>query len=366
MAAQHDENLPVKHSSERSKPAGREFVATVSAQAGHSIPSEDRTREKLHALGAETETERKVKRIAPFVVSALVHLGVVVIALVAASTVMLLSRDKPPTLVVANFDDLRYDPVVRRDVEQGDPIERSAQDRLPVESLTTDITNSLVDLKADPLSILSDASAMSPLADFAPSPMTARVEFSGLSSTNARRIVYVIDASGSMIRSLQIVVKELARSIDALSTQQRFGVVFFQSNEATIVPPASELIVGSGPEKLRVLEWIDRNVHPKGSSNPLAALRYALDQKPDVIFVLSENITGSGQHEIDQRDLMAMLDELNPVIDEKVGRRRTQINCIQFREKDPLDTLRLIAERHGGVSGYKFVSAQELGLESPK
>ena len=370
MAAQNDLNLPVKHTGEKSGPIDadgrvRQFVATVSPEAAHSILSEDRTLEKLHTLGAESQTERKVKRIAPFVVSALVHLGVVVIALLAASTVMLLNRDDQPTLVVANFDDLRYEPIVRRDVEQGNPIDRTTQDQLPTESLTAEITNSLVDLEADPLSVLSDAAPMSPLADFSPSPMTARVEFSGLSSTNARRIVYVIDASGSMIRSLQIVVKELARSIDALSTQQRFGVVFFQSDDAVIVPPENELIVGSGPEKLRVLEWIDRNVHPRGSSNPLAALRYALGQKPDVIFVLSENITGSGQHEIDQRDLLGMLDELNPVIDETLGRRRTQINCIQFRAEDPLDTLRLIAEKHGGANGYKFVSAQELGLEAP-
>lgn len=365
MAASDDKNRPMKRDDRRSHPAGREFVATVAPEKGHSTLSEDLTREKLHQLGAETETQRNVKRIAPFVVSGLVHVGIIVIALLAASTVMLLRRDKPPTLVVANFDDLRYDPVVRRDVEQGDPTQQTTQDRMPVESLTSEITNSLVDLKADPLSVLSDAAPNSPLADFSPNPMTARVEFSGLSSSNARRIVYVIDASGSMIRSLQIVVKELARSIDALSTQQRFGVVFFQSDDAVIVPPKGELIVGSGPEKLRVLQWIDRNVHPRGSSNPLAALRYALDQKPDVVFVLSENITGSGQHEIDQRDLLSMLDELNPVIDDLTGRRRTQINCIQFRAKDPLDTLRIIAEKHGGANGYKFVSAEELGLEGP-
>src|SRR5690606_29072254 len=99
--------------------------------------------------------------------------------------------------------------------------------------------------------------------------------------------------------------------------------------------------------------------------NPVAALEYALNLKPDVIFVLSEKITGSGKFEIDRRDLLAKLNQLNPVIDDKTGRRRTQINCIQFREKDVLDTLRLIAEVHGGANGYKFVSDKELGLEAP-
>ena len=43
------------------------------------------------------------------------------------------------------------------------------------------------------------------------------------------------------------------------------------------------------------------------------------------------------------------------------GHRRTQINCIQFLDPDPLDTLRIIAERHGGPKGYKFLDREELG-----
>lgn len=343
------------------KQKNHDIVATVTVSSGESTAADEDVLRKLHELGAESDTERKVKRLAPFVASAAIHLGVVIIALIAASAVILLDRDEQPEVIVADFDDLRYEPVVRRDLERGEPVERIVQDRVPVESLTENVDD-MVDIEVDPLSVVSDAAALSSMADFAPDPTVNRVEFSGLSSTNARRIVYVIDASGSMIRSLQIVVQELARSIDALSPQQRFAVVFFQGNAALPVPPKGELHVATGDEKLRVLEWIDRNVHPRGSSNPLEAIRYALDLKPDVIFMLSENITGSGQYEVDQRDLLAMLDELNPIVDEKTGRRRTQINCIQFLEEDALDTLRLIAERHGGQRGYKFLSREELGL----
>jgi len=339
----------------------RDIVATVTVSSGESTAADEDIVRKLHELGCESDTERTVKRFAPFSAPAAIPLGVIVPALIAASAVILMDRDAQPELIVANFDDLRYQPVVRRDLERGEPTEDIVQDRVPVESITKNV-NDMVDIEVDPLSVVSDAAAMSSIADFAPDPTVNRVEFSGLSSTNARRIVYVIDASGSMIRSLQIVVQELARSIDALSPQQRFGVVFFQGNEALVVPPEGEMHVATGDEKLRVLEWIDRNVYPRGSSNPLEAIRYALSLKPDVIFILSENITGSGQYEVDQRDLLAMLDELNPVIDEATGRRRTQINCIQFLEEDALDTLRRIAERHGGERGYKFLSRDELGL----
>ncbi|MHC4833777.1 MAG: hypothetical protein ACYTFH_07810, partial [Planctomycetota bacterium] len=81
----------------------------------------------------------------------------------------------------------------------------------------------------------------------------------------------------------------------------------------------------------------------------------------DCIFLLSSNITGAGQFEIDRGDLLATLDRLNP-IDSRSGRRRSQIQCIQFLDPDPLDTMREIARRHSGETGYRFLDRDELGL----
>ena len=164
-----------------------------------------------------------------------------------------------------------------------------------------------------------------------------------------------------MITTFRIVVEELQRSIDALTEQQEFTVVFFQANEALVVPPGERLIPATRDEKIRVFKWIDDEVIPRDRSNPLAAIEHALSLDPDVIFMLSENITGSGQFEIDQEDLLALLDELNPVNPE-TGRRKTQIKCVQFLYPDPLGTLEKIAAEHGGENGYRFMSKQELGL----
>jgi len=35
---------------------------------------------------------------------------------------------------------------------------------------------------------------------------------------------------------------------------------------------------------------------------------------------------------------------------------------VQFLDPDPLETLRRIAEQHGGPDGYRFLSRAELGL----
>jgi hypothetical protein len=316
----------------------------------------------LSALGAETESTRAVKRVLPWVVSLAVHAGLVALGFVLTWTVVLIQRDEEPTLIVADFDAMTYDPLATLAVEQMEVDQEMVQDRRPTE--TMDRLDEVLDVEVDPIRLFSGEPAEAALARFAPDPRRAKASFVGLSATNARRIVYVIDASGSMIRWLPIVVEELARSLDGLVPQQRFSVVFFSGNEAIAVPPAGRLISATEEEKVRVLTWIDRSIIPAGRSNPLAAIEAALGLEPDVIFLLSENITGSGEFEIDQVDLLALLDRLNPR-DAATGRRVTRINCVQFLDPDPLETLLKIAREHGGPNGYKFLDERELGLKAP-
>ena len=131
-----------------------------------------------------------------------------------------------------------------------------------------------------------------------------------------------------------------------------------------MVPPTTRLVSATPDAKVAALRWIDENVIPQGLSNPLKAIETALAFKPDVIFLLSDNITGSGEFEIDRDDLLAQLDQLNPK-DPKTNRRGTQISCVQFLYPDPLQTLQRIAQEHGGPNGYKFLTAAELGLTAP-
>ena len=126
-----------------------------------------------------------------------------------------------------------------------------------------------------------------------------------------------------MVSHLQIVLQELARSLAALSPQQSFAIVFFQKNEAIVVPPTDKLAGATVNAKSAAMKWINQNIVPQGGTNPLDAIRQAIMFKPDVIFLLSQNITGYGQFEVDQRDLMALLDQLNPR-DASTGRRLTK------------------------------------------
>jgi hypothetical protein len=179
---------------------------------------------------------------------------------------------------------------------------------------------------------------------------------------NARKIIYLVDASGSLIDTLDFVMLELTRSINELSDQQSFTVIFFQGEQAYEVPGWSGPRKATAENKKKAIDWFTPkagNIIPAGISSPVVALKKALVYKPDLLFILSDNITGSGRFEVDQRRLLAEIDAAN-----KGG---TKINTIQFLYPDKLSekglepTLKRISDRSGGI--YKFLDAKELGIQ---
>ena len=189
----------------------------------------------------------------------------------------------------------------------------------------------------------------------------AGASFAGLRAGNVRSVVFVVDASGSMMASLRTVIDELARSLSRLNPNQRFSLVFFQRNGAIAVPPEGKLRPAT-PEAIRAaIDWARREVRPAGRSDPVAALERALALEPDAIFLLGTAVTGTGDFEASTGEILARLERLNP-IDAESGRRKVEIQCIQYLDPDPAGTLRAIAERHSGDYGFRFVSRESLGL----
>ena len=116
----------------------------------------------------------------------------------------------------------------------------------------------------------------------------------------------------------------------------------------------------------RTMKWINEAVVPSGRSNPVQALEQAMALEPEIIYLLSSNVTGSGQYQVDLSVLLEQLDRLNPK-DPSSGRREVRIKCIQFLDPDPSEALKKIAEIHSGEtdeknSGYRFLGRSELGL----
>ncbi|MEM7227786.1 MAG: hypothetical protein AAF432_03125, partial [Planctomycetota bacterium] len=215
--------------------------------------------------------DQRVKRILPWVLSIAIHAVLIVMGFFVTWTVAWLTSDDDSTLVIADFDAITYTPVQAMPLDPLETESLPSQDAVNIESLD-DLVDAMQDqLDVDPVPLISSASSGSAPAPFTLDPTPAGATFVGLTASNARRVVYVIDASGSMIRSFPIVLDELTRSLRGLSEEQSFGVVFFQKNDAIVVPPTARLRTGGAGQADTVREWIDANVIPVGRSNPMAA-----------------------------------------------------------------------------------------------
>ncbi|MFP4145381.1 MAG: hypothetical protein ACLFV3_09570 [Phycisphaeraceae bacterium] len=194
------------------------------------------------------------------------------------------------------------------------------------------------------------------------------VEFMGSRGGNVRRVVFVIDASGAMVDLMPTVLEHLQRAIGQLSEWQSFAVIFFRGEnlpggggdlESLVEPPPGGMRKASAERRAAALTWLDPDNHPVqmgGAGRPVEAVGRAMQYDPDLVFLLSDNITGRGGQRSDPRQLVARVDRLTP--------ERTRINTIQFVYRDPLQkagdtgTMELIARQTGGR--YRFVGEEDL------
>ncbi|MBL8764976.1 MAG: hypothetical protein JNM07_11970 [Phycisphaerae bacterium] len=199
------------------------------------------------------------------------------------------------------------------------------------------------------------------------------VTFAGLAAARARSVVYAVDASGPMVTSLPMVMREVERSVARLGPTQRFSVVLFrdagdaETRDLSGFAPGSVMtgryaafstaLVRAGAETKGLLHaWLGA-FDPRGRSNPLDGLSSALAMRPDVIFLFSRSIerSGGGVWELGLDRTLEELEALNPV-DRATGRRATIIKTIQFLEEDPTGIMQAIGRLHGdGEGAYTVV-----------
>ncbi len=177
-----------------------------------------------------------------------------------------------------------------------------------------------------------------------PMDIGAGTEFFGLGSSahGARKIVYVVDRSGSMIDSFIYVQAELKRSIQALRRSQKFHVILFNSGPPLESPP-KRLVSAIEAHKRQLIEFLE-TVLPRGDTKPERAMCRALSLKPDLIYLLSDGIDF-------QPTLLRRLDEWNKD-------RRARIYTIAYLDQTGSELLERIAREHNGE--FKFVTEDDL------
>lgn len=316
----------------------------------------------------------RTQGVLPWLVSFSLHAGLVVVAGLIAWRVQEERPGAPP--IVARFDEPA---IAAAMAEPPVPMEEPDAAELVEELLTP---GEQIPAEAPALPAPPELPALTPPADAVTEPprlvspdASARVEFSGLGVSEARDIVYVVDASGSMVTSMASVVAELGRSISALHPVQRFQVLLFRepvgagADEPGFVfaplpaPTASPVLFdATRANKAAALEWLS-TITPRFRSNPLPALEAALTLRPDAVFLLSSGATEPALMGATAEEVLARLDRLNPR--RRDGSRAVVIRAIQVLEEDPVGLLRQIAEAHGGENGYKFISRGDLASRAP-
>ena len=154
---------------------------------------------------------------------------------------------------------------------------------------------------------------------------------------DARRVVYVVDASTSMNRPYDGEAKtrfgqmklELAKSILSLKPEQQFFIIFF--NEHPIPMPANAMANAIGGNQQQFLTWM-ASVPATGLTDPRPSISLALTLNPDVVYFLTDGAF--------PRDVQSDLSKLK--------QQSVQINTIAFGDIKAEKSLKPLAMRNRG------------------
>jgi hypothetical protein len=156
---------------------------------------------------------------------------------------------------------------------------------------------------------------------------------------NARKIMYLVDASGSMLGVFGQLKVELKKSIDGLKPVQSFNIVIFSDDN--VFPLSKEGLVMATPDnKRRAYDFID-NAVATGGTQPIPAIKFAMAEHPELTYVLTDGF-----------DQIANFDDVINAFAQGNADKRMKINCIFLQsDEDPklVEVLQKIAKDNGGM-----------------
>ncbi|NBC11459.1 MAG: hypothetical protein GVY24_06950 [Planctomycetes bacterium] len=312
------------------------------------------------------EIARTSERLLPWAISLVLHVAVVLLALFVVWSARSESHDPPARPIALRLDPIRSAPLsflTRPPVDRHEAADEAVSslprhqraDTRPTERPVKAPGHSLPGpaeiAKRQPTG-LNNTAGRGFLDGDQPSPGRGEGTEPRRRGGRPGSVVFVIDASGSMVEPFAVVQRELGRAIRTLGPEQRFAVIYFQRGSAFEAAPRG-LRPATPDNRQRFFAWAGEgaaDIQPRGASNPMPALQMALAYRPDEIRLLSDNITGSGLYAVDVDRLLSEVDRI------KRQRRagHTTIHTVQFLRPDPTAALKRLAERHGGK--HRFVS----------
>lgn len=171
------------------------------------------------------------------------------------------------------------------------------------------------------------------------------------SGGNAFNVVYVIDRSGSMLNSFELVRDALYTSIGNLSEKQEFHVILFSDKRTPLEMEDRKLVSVSRKNRKKAFAFL-RDVRPIGQTDPVPAIDSAFRvlkgarKRGQLMFLLTDGDFP------DNAEVLAAIRSKNK--DKKV-----HINTYLYGNKPPeaVKVMKEIAKENGGK--YKFVKEEE-------
>lgn len=170
-------------------------------------------------------------------------------------------------------------------------------------------------------------------------PKNTTAEFFGVEAVGDR-FAFVIDASGSMhgVRYARA-VKEIIYTLRRLGKDHKFYVVLFNKYDfPQFHPDRTKVLLPATEENIKHVEQWLRSFVPRENTQPIPALRRALQMEPDAIYFLSDG---------------AFTPQVLPLLRQYNRKSRTVIHTIALENRDGEALLRQISREHKGT--YLFV-----------
>ncbi|HQY88553.1 MAG TPA: VWA domain-containing protein, partial [Tepidisphaeraceae bacterium] len=167
--------------------------------------------------------------------------------------------------------------------------------------------------------------------------------------SNARKVVYVCDASGSIGTSVPrktALISELKKAIDQLDRSQFFNIVFFSVDDP-IAFSNGELMQANSVNRQRAYDFLDKVVM-SGQTDPIPAIKLAFRQKPELVYLLTDG-------EFTDVEPQSVIDTVETLS----SKNSVMISTIMLDNTSEAEqeTLRKIANMTGGE--FSSVSAEE-------
>jgi len=178
-----------------------------------------------------------------------------------------------------------------------------------------------------------------------PSPQTAPA------MPRARTVVFVCDATGSMINKIARLKIELMLAVQSLRPIDSFDIIFYQNT--SVLKLGDDMLSATPENKQKAEVWLD-GVTTDGTCDPVAALTFGLKLRPRLLYFVTDAA--------DFPDVPAVQNVFRTL---NAG-HRTKVNTsliVETKEeqeanKDSEPLMRSIASENGGY--FQWVRTDEL------